>query len=201
MHVLLRKIDPDQGMTHWYMITVQATLLEPLAVVCAYGSWETPWQQLRVLPVSSSTEAQDLADTILDRKLNQGSQVMYEAMSSKNPLNSERERGIIIENLIPLTTEPDSPGFSHPTSTLFKPLRTRPFQAHRPNLFAATLNRTTANEIALFTKECLTKPITALSPGSFHLALSLTVNPMVSHHDHNGGKCNNFACIGLARSL
>ena len=67
MHVSHRKIGPDQGE---YMITVQATLLEPLAVVCAYGSWETPWQQLRVLPVSSSTEAQDLADTILDQTLN-----------------------------------------------------------------------------------------------------------------------------------
>ena len=79
MHVLLRKIDPDQGMNRWYMITVQATLLEPLAVVCAYGSWESPWQQLRVLPVSSPAEAQDLAATILDQKLNRGYQVIYQA--------------------------------------------------------------------------------------------------------------------------
>ena len=75
MHVAHRKIGPDQG---GYVIAVQAVLLELVAVVCAYGSWETSGQQLRVLPVSSSTEAQDLADKILDQTLNRGYQVVYQ---------------------------------------------------------------------------------------------------------------------------
>lgn len=72
MHVFLRRIDPDENMNRWYMITVQATLLDPIAVVCAYGNWDTAWQQMRVHPVSSQTEAQDLAEDILRQKLKRG---------------------------------------------------------------------------------------------------------------------------------
>lgn len=69
MLVLLRKFEPDQPMNRRYMITIQASLLEPIAVVCAYGSRGNSWQQLRVLPVSSQDEVQDVAAIILRQKL------------------------------------------------------------------------------------------------------------------------------------
>lgn len=78
MLVLLRKFEPDRSMNRWYMITIQASLLEPVAVVCAYGSWETSWQQLRVLPVFSQDEAQAVAATILRQKLQRGYEIVEE---------------------------------------------------------------------------------------------------------------------------
>lgn len=78
MLVLLRKFERDRSMNRWYMITIQASLLEPVAVVCAYGSWETSWQQLRVLPVFSQDEAQAVAATILRQKLQRGYEIVEE---------------------------------------------------------------------------------------------------------------------------
>ena len=35
--VILKRVEPEEKVDRWYMVTVQPTLLEPVAVVCAYG--------------------------------------------------------------------------------------------------------------------------------------------------------------------
>ena len=70
--ILLTRIDPQAGMNHWYLVNVQPTLLEEIAVVCAWGSRETLFQQTRIIPVRSRKLAQKLADEIVARKISRG---------------------------------------------------------------------------------------------------------------------------------
>jgi len=56
----------------WYLVTVQQTLLDPVAVVCQYGRRHTTWQQTRVLPANSADEARTLAKKIVAAKLKRG---------------------------------------------------------------------------------------------------------------------------------
>lgn len=72
MRAVLRRVDPDEHMDRWYLVTVQATLFEPLAVVCAYGSRRTNWQQVRIIPAGNPTLAQEIAQTIVSTKLRRG---------------------------------------------------------------------------------------------------------------------------------
>lgn len=69
MMTLLVKVDPQEHMDRWYMVTIQPTLLDELAVVCAYGSRHTGWQRIRILPVDSEEAAQALAQKIVNAKL------------------------------------------------------------------------------------------------------------------------------------
>ena len=45
MLTVLRRIDPDENMDRWYLVMIQATLFDPIAVVCQFGSRHTAWQQ------------------------------------------------------------------------------------------------------------------------------------------------------------
>lgn len=72
MLVVLRRVEPDEKMDRWYLVTVQRTLLDPVAVVCQYGSRHTSWQQTRVLPAASREEAEALAGKIVAAKLRRG---------------------------------------------------------------------------------------------------------------------------------
>jgi hypothetical protein len=65
MTVLLKRFDPEENVNRWYMVHVQPTLFEPIAVICAWGSWETTWQQMRILPAGSLEEAQAAAEGIV----------------------------------------------------------------------------------------------------------------------------------------
>ena len=72
MAVLLKRFDPEENVNRWYMVHVQPTLFEPIAVIYAWGSWETAWQQIRILPADSLEEAQVAADEIVTAKLKRG---------------------------------------------------------------------------------------------------------------------------------
>lgn len=75
----LIRIDPTEHMNRWYAVTVQATLFEPAAVVCLWGSRETTYQQMQVIPAASLEAAQALADKIVAAKLRRGYQLIFSA--------------------------------------------------------------------------------------------------------------------------
>ena len=60
MLTILRRIDPDENMDRWYLVTIQARLFDPIAVVCQYGSRHTAWQMTRLIPVADAAEAEEL---------------------------------------------------------------------------------------------------------------------------------------------
>jgi predicted DNA-binding WGR domain protein len=68
----LTRVDPDRHMDRWYSVTVQPTLLDPVAVVCAWGSRRSRYQRLRVLPAPSAAAAQAQADRIVRAKQRRG---------------------------------------------------------------------------------------------------------------------------------
>jgi len=72
MLTVLHRIDPDENMDRYYIVTIQATLFDPIAVVCQYGSRHTAWQQTRVIPVADAAEAEELAASIVKTKVGRG---------------------------------------------------------------------------------------------------------------------------------
>jgi predicted DNA-binding WGR domain protein len=72
MLAVMKRVEPEENMDRWYMVAVQATLFEPVAVVCAWGSRETTYQQLRIFPAENEREAQALATNIVAQKLKRG---------------------------------------------------------------------------------------------------------------------------------
>jgi predicted DNA-binding WGR domain protein len=75
MFTLLTRIDRDEGMNRWYMVTIQPTLFDPIAVVCAWGSRQNDYQQMRIMPVESVEEGVALAEKIVRNKERRGYQV------------------------------------------------------------------------------------------------------------------------------
>jgi hypothetical protein len=47
-------MDPYQRACRWYVVGVQATLLEPWAVVCRWGSLRTRSERWRIIPCGSA---------------------------------------------------------------------------------------------------------------------------------------------------
>ena len=78
MFTVLARVDPEEDMNRWYLVTVQRTLLEPIAVVCAWGSRQTTWQQVRVIPARSWEEAEAMAVKIVRDKCKRGYVVQEE---------------------------------------------------------------------------------------------------------------------------
>ena len=72
MLAILQRIDPDENMDRWYLVTIQETLLDPIAVVCQYGSRHTSWQQTRVIPVQNTAVAEELVASIVAEKVKRG---------------------------------------------------------------------------------------------------------------------------------
>jgi len=78
MFTFLKRVDPDNNMDRWYMVFVQASLLDPVAVICAWGNRRNSYQQLRVLPAASWEEALQAAQGIVKQKLGRGYEVISE---------------------------------------------------------------------------------------------------------------------------
>jgi predicted DNA-binding WGR domain protein len=85
MLIVLKRVVPEENMDRWYMVTVQATLLHPLAVICAYGSRHTAWQQMRIFPADSWQQAVDRANDVVAQKRKRG----YEVVLVSEPLVDE----------------------------------------------------------------------------------------------------------------
>jgi len=78
MHTVLTKVDAEKHMDRRYIVLVQASLLDPVAVICAWGNRRTTYQRMRVLPAASVAEAQATADKIIRQKVRRGYQVVSE---------------------------------------------------------------------------------------------------------------------------
>jgi predicted DNA-binding WGR domain protein len=72
MMTFMKRVDPEEGMDRWYMVFVQASLFDPAAVICAWGSRRTAYHQLRVLPAGSTDEALATAKKIVQQKVKRG---------------------------------------------------------------------------------------------------------------------------------
>lgn len=70
--IYLTRIDPAKHMDRWYSVTVQSTLLDRWAVVCAWGSRRSNYVQQRAIPVENMAQAQQVADKIVARKIHKG---------------------------------------------------------------------------------------------------------------------------------
>ena len=76
MFTMLKRVEPAEQMDRWYMVAVQATLFEPVAVICAWGSRHTAYQQVRILSVTGEAEARALAAQIVATKCRRGYEVV-----------------------------------------------------------------------------------------------------------------------------
>jgi predicted DNA-binding WGR domain protein len=72
MVTTLIHVDHDKHMDRRYTVAVQPTLLDPVAVVCVWGSRRGRYQRLRVLPAASAQEGHQLADRIVQQKVRRG---------------------------------------------------------------------------------------------------------------------------------
>ncbi|NPV86278.1 MAG: WGR domain-containing protein [Anaerolineae bacterium] len=69
---LLTRVDPAKRCYRWYRVHVQATLLDPFAVVCAWGSLRTKYRRQRSIPCAGWVEAERTAEKIIEQKLHRG---------------------------------------------------------------------------------------------------------------------------------
>jgi predicted DNA-binding WGR domain protein len=72
MMSILTRIEPERSMDRWYFVGVQPTLLEPWAVICAWGNRRTRYARMRSLPAESLEVAEEIAATIVARKVRRG---------------------------------------------------------------------------------------------------------------------------------
>jgi len=82
--IILQCIDPQKCMYRWYSIHVQPTLFDRWAVVCAWGSLRSNFQQQRAVHCESNEAAGQLAAQIVNRKEKRG----YVRKENLNPLDS-----------------------------------------------------------------------------------------------------------------
>jgi predicted DNA-binding WGR domain protein len=59
-------------MNRWYLVSIQATLFFPVAVIIAWGRRDNDFQQWRAIPVDTPDQAQELAGRIVKKKLQRG---------------------------------------------------------------------------------------------------------------------------------
>jgi len=69
---LLSRIDPLENLNRWYLVSVQATLFYPCAVIIAWGRRDNGFQQWRAIPADTPVQAQELAYKIVKKKLQRG---------------------------------------------------------------------------------------------------------------------------------
>jgi len=72
MLILLSRVDPAENLNRWYLVSVQATLFYPCAVVIAWGRRDNDFQQWRLIPTESQTQASQLAAKIVEHKIKRG---------------------------------------------------------------------------------------------------------------------------------
>jgi predicted DNA-binding WGR domain protein len=72
---LLSHVEPTDNLNRWYLVSIQATLFSPCAVIIAWGRRDNDFQQWRAIPVDTLHDAQELADRIVKKKLQRGYQI------------------------------------------------------------------------------------------------------------------------------
>jgi predicted DNA-binding WGR domain protein len=77
MMTLLSHVDPAENLNRWYLVSMQATLFDPCAVVIAWGRRDNDFQRWRVIPLESMAQANQMAAKIVDRKIKRGYQAYH----------------------------------------------------------------------------------------------------------------------------
>jgi predicted DNA-binding WGR domain protein len=72
MFTVLKRVDPAEAMDRWYLVAVQPTLLDEVALVIGYGSRHTMYQRLRTAPFASEAEARQAARELVAAKIKRG---------------------------------------------------------------------------------------------------------------------------------
>lgn len=73
--ILLSHVEPTDNLNRWYLVSIQATLFFPCAVVIAWGRRDNDFQQWRAISVETPAQAQELANRIVKKKLKRGYQI------------------------------------------------------------------------------------------------------------------------------
>lgn len=73
--ILLHHVDPTDNLNRWYLVSIQATLFFPCAVIIAWGRRDNDFQQWRAISVETPAQAQELANRIVKKKLRRGYQI------------------------------------------------------------------------------------------------------------------------------
>ena len=72
MNTTLIRIDREKNMDRRYSVAIQPTLLDPVAVVCVWGSRRSSYQRMQVHPVSTREEAEQVTEKIVRGKIRRG---------------------------------------------------------------------------------------------------------------------------------
>lgn len=70
--ILLSHVEPVNNLNRWYLVSIQATIFFPCAVIIAWGRRDNDFQQWRAIPVDTFDQAQELANRIVKKKLQRG---------------------------------------------------------------------------------------------------------------------------------
>ena len=72
MNTTLIRVDLEKHMDRRYSVAIQPTLLDPVAVVCIWGSRRSSYQRMQVHPATTREEAQQVAEKIVRAKIQRG---------------------------------------------------------------------------------------------------------------------------------
>lgn len=70
--ICLIRVEPERNMNRWYIVAVQATLFDEVAVICGWGRRGTEQARWRIFPVENQQAADELAKRIVQRKIWRG---------------------------------------------------------------------------------------------------------------------------------
>ncbi|MCL4864065.1 MAG: WGR domain-containing protein [Caldilineaceae bacterium] len=68
----LIRVDLEKHMDRRYSVAIQPTLLDPVAVVCFWGSRRSSYQRMQVHPATTREEAEQVAEKIVRGKIRRG---------------------------------------------------------------------------------------------------------------------------------
>lgn len=68
----LVKIDTEKHMFRWYVVGIQSTLIDGIAVVYGWGSLKSTFQHWRSIRVRSQKEAEMIVKRILEQRKKKG---------------------------------------------------------------------------------------------------------------------------------
>lgn len=72
MNTTLIRVDLEKHMDRRYSIIIQPTLLDPVAVICVWGSRRSSYQRIQVHPAATREDAQKVAEKIVRAKIQRG---------------------------------------------------------------------------------------------------------------------------------
>lgn len=97
--IVLKRVEPEEQMDGSYVVLVQPTLFDPVAVICAWGNRQTAWQQMRILSALSSAEAQALANEIVEQKIRRGYEMVLAESRDNKSTPVERPKNVQLQQI------------------------------------------------------------------------------------------------------